>query len=127
MATNPKPAPFCHVEIRVRDLARARAFYGKLLGWSFRAASRSFEWIDTGAAPDGSLLEVDDDRATGVVCFVDVGSLAAAVQRGVDAGGRLLHGPRDEPGHGSYAILADPDGNRIGLWQRSIGADDVST
>jgi predicted enzyme related to lactoylglutathione lyase len=117
----PTPALFCHVEIRVRDLDRARAFYGRTLGWSCTAASPSFDWIATGALPDASLLRVVEKRDCGVVCFVRVDDVRIVVQRALATGGKVLTPPREEPGHCLYAILADPDGNAIGVWERVDG------
>lgn len=54
---------------------------------------------------------------TGVKFYVRVDDLAATLDRAVELGGSRIAEPAELPDdYGSYAILADPDGNPVGLW-----------
>jgi predicted enzyme related to lactoylglutathione lyase len=54
---------------------------------------------------------------TGVKFYVRVDDLEAYLARAERLGGRRLVPPMDLPGdYGRIAVLADPDGNPVGLW-----------
>jgi uncharacterized protein len=49
--------------------------------------------------------------------YVRVDDLPAYLERAERLGGRRLVEPTDLPGgFGTFAVLADPDGNQVGLW-----------
>jgi predicted enzyme related to lactoylglutathione lyase len=60
--------------------------------------------------------------------YVRVDDVDEAVQRATDAGGATIVPPLDAPPAGRLAVIADPDGATLGLWQpqRREGAQRVN-
>ena len=112
-----------HVQLRVRDLARSRAFYERLLGWSIREAGRGVAFL--GPGPDHhalALLEVGEDApavpfAVGLshVAF-EVSGLEAFVEtyRRLARNGTAVSG--FDLGVSWSLYLKDPDGNEVELY-----------
>jgi len=110
----------------VADLARAKAFYGDLFGWRFEAltgydAERYWQILagPAGVASGALVHDPDRGRPTGrtSVLYVHVADLDAAVDRAVALGGTLVQGrTKITETAGTFAIVADPEGNQVGLW-----------
>ena len=102
-----------HFEVGVPDAARAKAFYGALLSWSFTPTKGENAWIET-AGVRGGLH--GDDEASNVVLYFSVLDIDAAVKRV-----RELGGTADEPGPadagGRFASCRDDQGVEFGLHQ----------
>lgn len=118
--TSPWPhgAP-CWVTLGTGNEQRARAFYGEVLGWTFRdAGPRQHDWtlaeIDDGVvAGIGAIRE--DPMSSWLLGFAvdDVAATAAAV---VNAGGQLLQPVHDVlAGAARSAVGRDPGGMRFAL------------
>jgi uncharacterized protein len=104
-----------HFEVGVRDAARAKAFYGALLGWSFETTSGENAWIGTSGVRGGLH---DEDDASNIVLYFSVPDIAAAVRLV-----RELGGEADEPGPpdigGRFTSCRDDQGVAFGLHQPS--------
>jgi uncharacterized protein len=108
-------------EIPVRDLGKAAAFYGDVLG---RPLSQEVfggiphaMFATTGDAITGALIQ-DPHRepgAIGVTIYLDVAVVQPAVERAVAAGGKVVQPTTDIGPHGIIALIADRDGNVVGL------------
>jgi len=114
--------PVAFFEITSTDAERARAFYTELFGWTAEAdpAMNGFALVDTGAkkgAIGGGIGPSTEPGDTGVKIYMRVDDLDAYLERAEKLGGRRLVPPTDLPGdYGTIAIIADPDGNQVGLW-----------
>lgn len=119
-------------EIWVDDLDRAQRFYSSLFGWSFEPfAEYDLEnyWLirhDSERGVDGAMVKrrpgerqsqprAEGERST--IVYVRVDDLERAVSTAEAQGGVALErakaiGPVD----GTFSIVADPEGNCIGLW-----------
>ncbi len=53
-----------HFEIGVPDARRAKAFYGELLGWSFRTTTGENAWIETGGVREVSMTATMRPRSS---------------------------------------------------------------
>lgn len=84
----------------VRDAARARAFYGPLLGWTFEPDGPAPRSSVAGVRPEMGLAQVPDDPSLVLAYRVD--DIAAAVERI-----RRLGGTATEPVQRPYALEAD--------------------
>ena len=111
--------PVCHLELQVADPARCKAFYAAAFGWQSRPAAPGYEWLDLGGAVTGGIMTRKSAGQDGLTVYLGVTDLTAALARVHGAGGAVVQEPRDVPGHGRYAVIADPEGNRFGLWERS--------
>ena len=111
------------VDIPVRDLERAIAFYSAVLGAAvLRQAGPGF-FHGLLPAEDGGvggrLVRAGPDTPpgrTGPVVYLAVeGSLARAVREATGRGGELLQDIQPVGSHGWCALLLDCEGNRIAL------------
>ncbi len=109
-------------EVVSSDAPRAQRFYGELFGWSVTPDPElgGYALVDTGAGQDGVPGGIGPSQTsgdTGVKIYVRVPDLQASLDRAAELGGTPLLPPTDLPGgFGRIAVLADPDGNPVGLW-----------
>lgn len=111
-----------HVEFPADDTARARGFYGALFGWQFREmeGNAGYFLFSAGSAEVGGAVG-ERGKSTAdhlrVVCEVD--SIDAVLGRVPGLGGSVVESKSDIPGVGSYAVISDPEGNEVGLFEGS--------
>ena len=113
-------------EIWVSDLERAKAFYTGLFGWRYEAlagydAERYWQIVAGPADVVNGALVHDPNRGEPAgrtsVLYVHVADLDTAVERAVALGGSLVQGrTRITDTAGTFAIVADPERNQVGLW-----------
>ncbi len=114
--------PVAFFEITSADHERAQNFYAELFGWQVAAdaAMGGYGLVDTGggeSAIGGGIGPSQGPGDTGVKIYVRVEDLDACLDRAEQLGGTRLVPPTDLPGDfGRFAVLADPDGNPVGLW-----------
>lgn len=123
-ATPAKPGSFCWPELAARDAEAARAFYGSLLGWAFRevpgapgTAGGIFEVAGREVAGISSAPFGGRDAAASWGSYVAVADAADAARRVETLGGTILVGPRDVGTSGRMAVVRDPQGAALGLWE----------
>lgn len=104
-----------HFEVGVPDAARAKIFYGRLLGWEFETTQGENAWIDTGGVR-GGLHDVDGAR--NIVVYFEVTDIEAAVER-VRALGGEAGDPGPEDMGGRFVACRDDQGVEFGLHQRA--------
>ncbi|WP_310606492.1 VOC family protein [Buttiauxella brennerae] len=111
-------------EIPVQDLERATAFYEAVFATEFRRESMSDMEMaifpHTKPNPGGALLKSDAFKpaAQGTVVYLHAPDLAAMLERVVKAGGECVFGPQELPDDiGTFALIVDSEGNRVGLHQ----------
>lgn len=108
-----QPGDLTYVTMEVPDSAKARAFYGKVLGWNYRPGSHPEGWRVEG--PQVMVGISGGHETTTLVPMYqarDVESAAAEVRR---AGGTTTE-PEQQP-YGLTAECTDDQGTRFGLWQ----------
>ncbi len=112
-------------ELLADDCDAAAAFYAEALGWRTEPIGPFGDGIYHMVFPGGGMTPtggiVQSDRATrgseaaGSVVYVETPDLDSALESVTAAGGEVRSVTRDDP-HSS-AVIADPWGNRLGLWQ----------
>lgn len=108
-----------HIDIPVSDLARAQQFYSALFGWQI-AEVPGFEGYPMWQAPNqvsgGGLAPRSADFAQ-PRSYVEVDSIDDTLAAVRDHGGRVLmeRSPISETSW--WAVLEDPDGNVVGLYE----------
>jgi predicted enzyme related to lactoylglutathione lyase len=107
----------CHVEWQVTNLEMAQEFYGGMFGWSFEPMGESYVLFRTGDDVGGG-LELADSVASGSspLVYILTGDIEESLAKAEVYGGEVVKRTTEIPGHGVYAIVADPDGNRVGLF-----------
>jgi predicted enzyme related to lactoylglutathione lyase len=110
---------FNWVEIRVRDLQRAKDFYGKLFDWKI-TGDENKDWaywlIDTGEKPSGGLWRFPKEKPLGVLVYVAVDDIDKTLEEVTRLGGKVV-APKSRENGNAMATIADPDGNVLGLHQ----------
>jgi predicted enzyme related to lactoylglutathione lyase len=115
---NSLPGDFAWVELWTTDLEGAHDFYRRLVGYQYAAVRGGYHVFGRQDIPRAGVVEI---KWKGVepnwLPYVVVRHLAN-VLRGVEgAGGSILQGPRDDFGDGRVALIVDPTGGVVGLWQ----------
>jgi predicted enzyme related to lactoylglutathione lyase len=110
--------PVVHFEIGCRNRDQLTQFYAKLFDWQMQPYGPA-AMIDTGAAAgiNGHITALGHEPHTYVLVYVQVDDLAASLTSAEALGGKTLVPPTEVPGMGSFAWIADPEGNTIGLWK----------
>ncbi len=110
---------WCHIEMPVGDLERAKRFYGDVFGWKFQDMPQmSYTLYETRpGGVGGGLWNPPPEVPRNVVNYIYVDEIETAVARVEQAGGRLVNPKMEVPNSGWFALVADPDGNVFGLWK----------
>jgi uncharacterized protein len=124
---------FCFADLGTTDAEAAKAFYTGMFSWQ----------ADEQPLPDGSIYvmfkrdghdvaalyeQPEHERSAGIPphwnCYVAVDDVDAVAARVRDLGGELMAEPFDVMDTGRMAVVRDPTGAIVSLWQagRSIGA-----
>ncbi len=112
-------------EIPVRDLPATQRFYEAVLGKplqreSMGGATHAVFPYERGTGVGGSLMAAEHapkSTSEGVRVYLDAGeAVAPALERAAASGGQVVM-PRTAlpPGMGFIALIADPEGNVVGL------------
>lgn len=106
-----------YVEIKVTDLAEAKAFYASAFGWVFNDYGPSYAGIRSadGEGEVGGLDATTPPMPGGPLVLLYSENLDATADAVTAAGGRVTEGPYEFPG-GRRLHFADPSGNVLGVW-----------
>lgn len=116
----PAGAP-CWVDLGAADVAAAKDFYGKVLGWSFMDTGEEMGHYQICQIDGRSVagLGPRQDASAPVVWTLylasdDADRTAAAIG---EHGGTVLLKPMDVPGQGRMCVAIDSQGATFGVWQ----------
>ena len=103
-----------YVEIPVTDVAKAKAFYAQVFGWTFTDYGPDYTSFMDGRLGGG--LRKETKRAgTGALIVIYAKDLAAAQGRVTAAGGKIVKPISEFPG-GRRFHFTDPSGNELSVW-----------
>ncbi len=110
------------VDLGTPDLEGSAAFYAGLFGWEAHKAPEPEAGGYTMFTKDGHNVAgmgplMNDDQPSAWATYVTVTDADAAVGAALDAGGQVLLPPMDILDAGRMAILFDPTGAAISVWQ----------
>lgn len=130
MAEHPaRPGSIAWRDLTVPDAGRVRDFYAAVIGWRFSDQSM-------GSYDDYNIVMPDSEEVVAGLCharganadlpaawlmYVVVENVEASAQAAIANGGAVLSGPR-AMGGGRFAVIQDPAGAVIALWQHGPGA-----
>jgi predicted enzyme related to lactoylglutathione lyase len=109
------PNAVIHFEIGCRDSARTQQLYRDLFDWKIDAASIQ------GAGISGHITALGHEPHNYTIFYVQVEDVAAHIAKAESLGCKKLVGPVPIP-TGTFAWIADPDGNAIGLFKPAATA-----
>ncbi|HLI14686.1 MAG TPA: VOC family protein [Acidimicrobiales bacterium] len=120
---NPPDAAPCWADLWTSDVESSRTFYSELFGWQAGEPSPQFGGYFffftrrgtpvAGAMGDAGGVHADDTWKL----YVATDDVARTAATAVARGGAVLAPPAAIADLGSQAVLADPEGARIGAWQ----------
>lgn len=119
----PAGAP-CWIDLMTSNMAKSQEFYTALFGWSYEAGDEEKYGGYTMAYKDGKsvagLMQSQED-GQGYPdmwsTYLRVDDIDAAVASAKDAGAISYMDPMEVPEQGKMAMLGDPGGASIGLWE----------
>lgn len=128
--TRHEPGMFCWADLQTKDHVAARRFYTELMGWEAAdvpmAPGRTYTRLGLQGATVAALsqLEPGNPVPSHWMNYVAVESADAVAAMVAGLGGRLLAAPFDAADQGRMAILADPTGAWLAVWEprKFIGA-----
>jgi predicted enzyme related to lactoylglutathione lyase len=127
--TTPRHAPgtFCWFECGTTDAAAAKRYYTELFGWSATDvpmpgdAGGQYTLLQIGGDDVAGLYQMSGPQFEGVpshwATYVNVESTDETAKRATTLGGRIVAPPMDVPGVGRIAVVQDPTGATISLFE----------
>jgi predicted enzyme related to lactoylglutathione lyase len=112
-----------HIEFPADDPERAKRFYSAVAGWEFGEMDGFPDyWLFRSSEGSGGGLGKRGESVGNVVrVYITVDKLETAVAAAEANGGSVIEPPADVPGQGRYAVVRDPEGSEIGLWESASG------
>ena len=116
---------FVHVELNTTDVAKAKAFYGKLFQWKL-------EDMPMGDGTDYTMIGVDKGTGGGIMkhpmpgapsawlAYVQVDDIKDSTQKAKSLGAHIIKDVTEVMGMGWLSIISDPTGAMLGLWQAKM-------
>jgi predicted enzyme related to lactoylglutathione lyase len=130
--TSYAPGTFSWAELVTSDGAGAKDFYARVFGWSYDdrpvGDGQVYSMAQLGGASVAALYG-SAEQAPHWNCYVTVASADETVARVGELGGEVIAEPFDVFTSGRMAVLADPTGGIVSVWQAGehIGASLVNT
>jgi predicted enzyme related to lactoylglutathione lyase len=118
-----------HFEIPVEDADRAEKFYRELFGWTFQRyedAPSYYGMTTTGPDSDtpginGALFQRTPENNQ-ITLTMSVDSIDETAEKAKSLGASVVQEKAPIPGMGYFAVLADTEGNRFGLFTNDPAA-----
>ena len=131
--TRHEPGSFSWAELATTDAKGAKAFYTALFGWTFTDGPMGpgpddvYTRLQLRGKDVGALYPMmQDQQSQGVppfwLCYVTVASADEAAKKTKALGGKVCAEPFDVMDYGRMAILQDPAGATLAVWQAGTHA-----
>jgi predicted enzyme related to lactoylglutathione lyase len=109
-----------HVELPADDPERAMRFYAAVAGWAFgeMEGMPGYHLFRSGAASGGAIGRRGEMAPQALRIYITVDSLEEATATAAANGGTVVEAPTViGQGMGRFAVVRDPEGNEVGLWE----------
>jgi predicted enzyme related to lactoylglutathione lyase len=118
MSPTNRNGKICYLEMPATDVAKSSEFYSKVFGWNIRKRGDGATAFDstTGEVSGAWVIGRPASPAPGLLFYIMVDSVEAAVKSVVAAGGTIVQ-PLGVDAPEITARFRDPGGNIIGLYQ----------
>ncbi|MBS0350540.1 MAG: VOC family protein [Proteobacteria bacterium] len=121
----PKHGDFCWNELMTPDANKAKQFYKSLFGWDFQSRDVNNHTYNMIRVEDreiyGGLMQTPADKVKQIpprwLTYVNVDNVDDAVDKAQKLGAKITYPPTQIEDSGRFAIIQDPTGADIGLWQ----------
>lgn len=103
-----------YIELTVKDLAKAKKFYGTVFGWEFRDWGSDYASFDDGRLRGGFRSDLEPRPGGPLVVFyaLDLEAMATKIK---ESGGAISKEIFEFPG-GRRFEFTDPSGNELAVW-----------
>ena len=109
-----------HVEIPTTDLNRESLFLNNVFGWEFKEFGKGYLLFNNHKGIMVGLRNVENvSKGDTTVFHVNTNNIGEVLKKAKDNGGKIAREKTVIPAMGWYALLTDPEGNTIGLYQKS--------
>lgn len=119
-----------YFEIPATDMAKAEDFYSKVFGWELKKMGEGYtRMISAGTTDDGVTstdtgainggLQQRGERAKAPTVVISTDDIDGVLEKIAQNGGTIVVPKDDMGGMGWYAQFEDPEGNRIGVFQKN--------
>ena len=106
------------ITLRSTDLERTERFYHEIFGWDMYRMREDYLGFDPPSGIAGGFTMADDiTPGNSSTLYVEVLDFEPYLDKVVELGGGLTDAKEQVNGYGTYMVVMDPDGNRIGLWK----------
>lgn len=106
-----------YIEFPVHDIARTKAFYGSVFGWTFQDYGPGYCEFRDGRLTGGFTTEgIPKPGGPLIVLYGD--DLPALIEKIREAGGKISRPTFDFPGGQRFHFL-DPNGYELAVWSRT--------
>jgi hypothetical protein len=113
--------PFVHVELNSTDVARSKAFYGKLFDWKLKDVPMpdfTYTTIDVGKGTGGGMMpQLMPDTPSAWLPYVQVDDIDASTKKAKKLGAEIMKDVTEVMGMGWLSIITDPTGALLGFWE----------
>ena len=108
-----------HIEIPVKNMKRAKEWYGKIFGWTFQDYDKTYSlWNAPGGGVGGGLYLVKKMPAKPAVrAYLEVEDVEAKLAEIKKARGKVLVAKTEVPTFGWWGTFKEPQGLELYLWQ----------
>ena len=115
MASSERDRRIDNIEFAVEDIARSRAFYGKVFGWSFKDYGPDYCEFSDGRLTGGLARGDDKPKSGGPLVILYADDLVETQRRLEEAGAKIVTPLFAFPG-GQRFHFEDPDGHELAVW-----------
>jgi predicted enzyme related to lactoylglutathione lyase len=103
-------------EVTGKDGAKLQQFYGGLFGWKIDAGNpMNYGIVDSGEGGIGGGIGASQNGSKQVTFYVSVDDLEAYLAKAEQLGGRTVVPVTEIPDMVTFAQIADPEGNVVGI------------
>lgn len=124
MSNNVKPGEFCWNELMTPNVEASKAFYSSLFGWEIQEhdmGHMTYTTLKNGDKDVGGMMSIpkehEKDMPPHWMSYIYVEDLDTTVEKAKSLGATIKQPPTDISDFGRLAVLQDPTGAHIALWQ----------
>ncbi len=109
----------CHIEWHVTDFEKTETFYGGLFGWTFKAWGEEYLiYMGPEGGVNGGFVKVPEVKAgSSPIIYILVEEIEPYLEKAKELGGDVWEGKTEIPEVGWFAIIKDPFGNAVAVFQ----------
>jgi uncharacterized protein len=124
MTNKAKVGEFCWNELVTTDVDKCKKFYSSLFGWEMHdhdLGECTYTILKQSGQDVGGMMQIPQEHQGQIpphwMSYVSVADLDASVAKAKSLGANIKQEPMSVGEFGRFAVLQDPSGAHIALWQ----------